>query len=144
MTDYGLEFDRLVHEYNRWNRSSVRKSIEQPHWMLLTQELFFGIEYLPFYSFNLVFAVYPCFYERNDLTATQKAAVALGSDVKRIEDRIFRGEFSREKVVLDTIVNGLREKYDFFKWEYVLDCLPKEKRDLDVKLGRSVEYFGVS
>ncbi len=136
MNDYEREFERLVHEYNRWFYSPVRQAIERP-----VATFFNGKTYaddLPSHDLHLVFAEYPCFYERDDLNAIQKAALAVGSDLKRLEDRSKRGLVECDELVTQALTLFVQVFYREMKEKYVGEAVFNEA--LQKKDAKVVQY----
>ena len=123
MNNYDRKFDRLVHEYNRWFHAPVRLSLEHPLKTFFEGERFY--DDLVSHDLGHIFREYACFYERDDLTAQQKAAVALGSDCKRLEQRLERGLLDVNIDVMSARF-VLQEFYIYVKDIYVLEAVAKE------------------
>ena len=124
MTEYEREFDRLVHEYNRWFHAPVRQIVEHPLYTLFQMKK--QVDDLPSHELRDVFAEYPCFYERCDLTVEQKAAIAIGSDLKRVEDKLNRGLVDLDELVVDVFKLFVQNEYTLLKNLYVTESTLKE------------------
>ncbi len=120
MNNYDREFDRLVHEYNRWFYAPVRLSVEHPVQTFLEGRRFH--DDLLSHDLGYIFREYACFYERDDLTVPQKTAIALGSDCKRLEQRLERGLLDGDIDVIGVRL-ALQEFYTFVKDIYILDAI---------------------
>ncbi len=117
MTQYERDFDRLVHEYNRWLHAPARQVLEHPVTTLLQGKTI--VDDLPSHDLGSVFQEYPCFYERADLNVVQQAALAVGSDLKRLEDRLKQGLVEYDSVVVEALVLFVQASYREMKEKYV-------------------------
>jgi len=125
MKDPAIEFDTYVTQYNRWFNAPIRQKVQLP-WQNIVQAVF-GSEHFEHYTSRHIFETYPCFHERDDLSSTQKAAIALGSDCKRIgaslEQKLLYVRDEETKLEIAHSQTIVTEMYELMKGIYVDETL---------------------